>query len=224
MVTEAPSTLQGSGRGRGRTGETWVFMTAGSLLVLITLLVGVIFLLTLNGLSVFWPHLIARVTTNDGTVIVGQAWREEAISQDEAVTTKARTRTLFRTGNRREFVRDLLRAELVKDEWADQEGETVGVLVLVYDHDTARARRQADRHPAPARGADHRGASRAPRCPHLPRGHSAPGPRAGDPPGRQPAPGHRRRPARPAGACHRQAVVVRTAGRFVDGAGARVGS
>jgi CopG family nickel-responsive transcriptional regulator len=38
--------------------------------------------------------------------------------------------------NRSEFVRDLLRAELVKEEWQEQTGETVGVLVLVYDHDT----------------------------------------------------------------------------------------
>ncbi len=38
-------------------------------------------------------------------------------------------------GNRSEFVRDLLRGELVKEEWADQAGETVGVLVLVYGHD-----------------------------------------------------------------------------------------
>ena len=38
--------------------------------------------------------------------------------------------------NRSEFVRDLLRAELVKEEWGGQRGETVGVLTLVYDHDT----------------------------------------------------------------------------------------
>ena len=38
--------------------------------------------------------------------------------------------------NRSEFVRDMLRAELVKQEWQEQTGETVGVLVLVYDHDT----------------------------------------------------------------------------------------
>ncbi|HEX7216800.1 MAG TPA: ribbon-helix-helix protein, CopG family [Methylomirabilota bacterium] len=34
-----------------------------------------------------------------------------------------RLRTDHGDGNRREFVRDLLRAELVKEEWADQEGE-----------------------------------------------------------------------------------------------------
>jgi CopG family nickel-responsive transcriptional regulator len=38
--------------------------------------------------------------------------------------------------NRSEFVRDLLRAELVREEWTEQRGETVGVLALVYDHNT----------------------------------------------------------------------------------------
>jgi len=37
--------------------------------------------------------------------------------------------------NRSEFVRDLLRAELVKQEWEGQAGETVAVLVIVYEHD-----------------------------------------------------------------------------------------
>src|SRR5215470_17519763 len=41
-----------------------------------------------------------------------------------------------RYSNRSEFVRDLLRAELVKEEWLEQSGDSVGVLVLVYDHDT----------------------------------------------------------------------------------------
>jgi metal-responsive CopG/Arc/MetJ family transcriptional regulator len=39
-----------------------------------------------------------------------------------------RLRTARRYGNRSEFVRDLLRAELVKEEWAHEEGETVGAL------------------------------------------------------------------------------------------------
>ena len=38
--------------------------------------------------------------------------------------------------NRSEFVRDLLGAELVREEWTEHRGETVGVLALVYDHDT----------------------------------------------------------------------------------------
>ncbi|MBK6939186.1 MAG: phosphate ABC transporter permease PstA [Planctomycetes bacterium] len=103
MVTTASPTLQASSGGRGRPGETWVFVTAGSLLTLIALLVGVILLLTLNGLSVFWPHPIARVTQNDGSVLIGQAWRGEAISQDSSDTDAVRMRTLYRIGNRREL-------------------------------------------------------------------------------------------------------------------------
>jgi CopG family nickel-responsive transcriptional regulator len=50
--------------------------------------------------------------------------------------TLDRLRSTRRYSNRSEFVRDLLRSELVKKEWEEQAGETVGVLVLVYDHDT----------------------------------------------------------------------------------------
>jgi len=50
--------------------------------------------------------------------------------------TLDRLRLGRRYSNRSEFVRDLLRAELVRNEWKEQRGETVGVLVLVYDHDT----------------------------------------------------------------------------------------
>jgi CopG family nickel-responsive transcriptional regulator len=47
-----------------------------------------------------------------------------------------RIRSGRRYANRSEFIRDLLRAEMVKEEWGAQRGETVGVLMLVYDHDT----------------------------------------------------------------------------------------
>jgi len=50
--------------------------------------------------------------------------------------TLDRLRAGRRYGNRSEFVRDLLRGELVKEEWAEQKGETVAVVLLVYDHHT----------------------------------------------------------------------------------------
>jgi len=54
--------------------------------------------------------------------------------------TLMRTLDRLRAGraytNRSEFVRDLLRVELVKEEWKEQRGDTVGVLALVYDHGT----------------------------------------------------------------------------------------
>jgi CopG family nickel-responsive transcriptional regulator len=53
---------------------------------------------------------------------------------DELMATLDRLRSERGYGNRSEFVRDLLRGELVKKEWTAQRGETVGILVLVYDH------------------------------------------------------------------------------------------
>jgi CopG family transcriptional regulator, nickel-responsive regulator len=55
---------------------------------------------------------------------------------DELMTTLDRLRSERGYGNRSEFVRDLLRGELVKEEWAARRGDTVGILVLVYDHHT----------------------------------------------------------------------------------------
>jgi Arc/MetJ-type ribon-helix-helix transcriptional regulator len=117
-----------------------------------------------------------------------------------------RLRTDRRYGNRSEFVRDLLRAELVKEEWDDQEGETVGVLVLVYDHDTrALADKLTD-------------------IQHESRGHSPPGPGPRDPPRGQSPALHQGRALRTARAGHRQASDVAATGRFVDGPRRPVGS
>ena len=37
-------------------------------------------------------------------------------------------------GTRSEYVRDLIRAQLVADRWADEEAEVVGVLTISYNH------------------------------------------------------------------------------------------
>ena len=37
-------------------------------------------------------------------------------------------------GSRSEAIRDLIRQELVKEEWADPNAEVVGTLTLVYEH------------------------------------------------------------------------------------------
>ena len=57
---------------------------------------------------------------------------------DQLMATLDRLRSERGYGNRSEFVRDLLRGELVKEEWIEQKGETVGVVLLVYDHEIRR--------------------------------------------------------------------------------------
>jgi CopG family nickel-responsive transcriptional regulator len=36
--------------------------------------------------------------------------------------------------NRSEYIRDLVRAKLVEDQWADEHAHVVGTLTLIYDH------------------------------------------------------------------------------------------
>jgi len=55
---------------------------------------------------------------------------------DRLMDTLDRLRSDRGYRNRSEFVRDLVRAELVKQEWQEAHGETVGILTLVYDHET----------------------------------------------------------------------------------------
>jgi CopG family nickel-responsive transcriptional regulator len=55
---------------------------------------------------------------------------------DRLMATLDRLRSERGYVNRSEFVRDLLRGELVKEEWTERRGETVGVVLLVYDHGT----------------------------------------------------------------------------------------
>jgi len=56
----------------------------------------------------------------------------------EAPLLKKFDRLIARRGyaNRSEALRDLVRGELVQEEWADAEAETVGTITLVYDHHT----------------------------------------------------------------------------------------
>ena len=67
-----------------------------------------------------------------------QATRFTVSLPDRLMRALDRLRSGRGYANRSEFIRDLLRAELVKEEWVEQRGETVGVLALVYDHDTRR--------------------------------------------------------------------------------------
>ena len=67
---------------------------------------------------------------------MGRTIRFTVSLPDRLMRTLDRIQAGRRYANRSEFIRDLLRAELVKEEWAGQRGETVGVLMLVYDHET----------------------------------------------------------------------------------------
>jgi len=50
--------------------------------------------------------------------------------------------------NRSEAIRDLVRADLVAEEWEGANGEGVGTLSLVYDHHLTSALEASDKFPA----------------------------------------------------------------------------
>ena len=58
----------------------------------------------------------------------GVSMEEDLLERfDELVTTRG-------YGSRSEAIRDLIRQELVKEEWADPNTEVVGTITLVYEH------------------------------------------------------------------------------------------
>ena len=77
-----------------------------------------------------------KVETRQGARRSDGAVRFTVSLPSSLMRTFDKLRSGRRYSNRSEFVRDVLRGELVKQEWQEQAGETVGVLVLVYDHDT----------------------------------------------------------------------------------------
>jgi len=98
-----------SGKSRStRPGEPFVFASGGALILLIAMVFGVIVLLAVNGLGIFWPREVVRVEKTDGSVVLGQVWRQETIpttsehakDDDDA---QEQHRTLLRVGNRRVF-------------------------------------------------------------------------------------------------------------------------
>lgn len=95
-----------SGKGGARKGESFVFGTGAALLITIGLVFAVIIVLLMNGLGFFWPGPLERVEFKDGSVLLGQPWRSEVIPAQKLADGSeptARTRTLYRVGNRKEL-------------------------------------------------------------------------------------------------------------------------
>jgi phosphate transport system permease protein len=95
-----------------KSGEPWIWMTAGAVAVSLVMVIAVIWLTALRGLSHFWPHPVIETTftENDGRQlrVIGEIHDEEEVSLlrlreagfkiDSA--EKFTTRFLFKLGNR----------------------------------------------------------------------------------------------------------------------------
>ncbi|HET6203197.1 MAG TPA: phosphate ABC transporter permease PstA [Planctomycetota bacterium] len=95
----------------GRRGDSFILGTGGALLFLLASVLGVVLLLASRGLAFFWPGDLVLLETREGRRLLGEEWRRERIppgAEETAAGRPIRTRTLYRTGNRREAGEDFV--------------------------------------------------------------------------------------------------------------------
>jgi len=77
------------------SGNTYIWLTASALTICLLMIGGLIFLILVKGLGVFWPHKIVLFTLEDKTVVLGEIKAREAIPHK-----KGFFRTKLKVGNR----------------------------------------------------------------------------------------------------------------------------
>ncbi|MCF6159010.1 MAG: phosphate ABC transporter permease PstA [wastewater metagenome] len=78
-----------------RTGNPYIWLTAGTLTVCLLMICGLIVLIMVNGFGIFWPRRIVQFTLQDGTVALGEIAKRESIPHQ-----KNAYRTKLKVGNR----------------------------------------------------------------------------------------------------------------------------
>ncbi|HKB15672.1 MAG TPA: phosphate ABC transporter permease PstA [Planctomycetota bacterium] len=94
-----------------RRGDPFVLGTGAALLLLLACVGGVVFLLAFRGLGFFWPRPLVLLETKEGKPLLGEPWESEPIPrtpEEAAAGAAPRTRTLYRTGNRKESGADFV--------------------------------------------------------------------------------------------------------------------
>jgi len=63
------------------TGQPHIWLTGGALGFCLLMVTGMVALIMVNGLGVFWPEKLVQLTLNDGQVILGQIKDREPSAQ-----------------------------------------------------------------------------------------------------------------------------------------------
>lgn len=93
-----------------KDGDPWIWLTGGALAACLIFVVGLVSLIALSGLGIFWPQEIVRLKLADGSSVTGSVIQSEKMHQGTATEAKGGTRIQVRQGNRdlygadREFV------------------------------------------------------------------------------------------------------------------------
>ena len=96
-----------------RSGEPFVWLTGGALALSLVMVAGLVLLVMMSGLGVFWPSPLIQLTLSDGTVAMGQITDREEIPQPGSPPGSPKLyRIQLKVGNR-----DLYGADFV---WVDE--------------------------------------------------------------------------------------------------------
>jgi phosphate transport system permease protein len=97
-----------------RTGDPFIWLTGGSLAVSLILVFGLVGLILFNGLGIFWPKDVARLTLAEGRPLLGEiVEREEIPDFERAKTDQPLYRLKVKQGNRDVYGNDFV--------WIDEE-------------------------------------------------------------------------------------------------------
>lgn len=89
-----------------RRGDPAIWFTGAGLGVSLLMIGGMIALILVNGLGVFWPKRIARLTLTDGAIVLGEIAAREAIPRPGAPPGEREHRVQVKVGNRDLFGAD----------------------------------------------------------------------------------------------------------------------
>lgn len=80
------------------SGTIFIWLSGGIAALSLLMIGGLLALILMNGLSIFWPRPVAEFTLTDQSKLLGEAWNREAIPQTEL--GPARYRQRIKIGNR----------------------------------------------------------------------------------------------------------------------------
>jgi phosphate transport system permease protein len=98
-----------------KSGDPFIWLTGGALALSLVMVAGLVLLVVMSGLGVFWPSPVVRFTLTDGTVLMGQITEREAIPQPGAAPGTPRLyRVQLKVGNRDVYGADFVWVDEVK--------------------------------------------------------------------------------------------------------------
>jgi phosphate transport system permease protein len=94
-------------------GEHLIWLTGSALGICLLMIAGLLAVILTNGLGIFWPSRIEKVTLTDGTVLAGEPVQRQAIPDPDHPELPKKHRLQFKVGNR-----DLYGADF---RWVDED-------------------------------------------------------------------------------------------------------